>query len=67
MIQKFIDVLKDDLPITLDYIINQMLTMTPIFFWYTKCLLVSLFTLVKDESKTLILAFWHWIWLLKII
>jgi hypothetical protein len=32
MIQKFIEVLKDDLPITLDYIINQMLIMTPFSF-----------------------------------
>jgi hypothetical protein len=33
--------------------------------WYIKCSLVDMFILVKDESNTLALAFWHRIWPLQ--
>jgi hypothetical protein len=57
MIQKLIEVSKDKLHIMFRFHHQLNLNHDIIVFLYTKCSLIGMFLLVKDESNTLILAF----------
>jgi hypothetical protein len=65
MIQKPTKMFLNELQITFKIHHQLSVDNDAIVFWYTKCSLVGLFTLVKDESNIFILFFWHRIWPLK--
>jgi hypothetical protein len=65
MIQKPIKTPKDELQTILKFHHQLNINHDTIIFWYIKFSFIDMFILIKDELNTLILAFRHCIWPLK--